>query len=412
MKVKRPNAILYFICYLIVYPFVKLCFRQKVDRTGLKIPDGPFIILSNHCTMPDFFMVMLAFYPRRLNAVTAQKFFLYKPLHKMLPFMGCIPKNMFDPDVRSIVGMKTVLKQGDGLLLFPEGRCSSSHAYTGMHKSTGKLIKNFGVPVISSYIEGATNCMPHWRKGFRCGNIRVTFKNLFSADDISSLSIDEINAAIDARLSGADSVPTTDKPFQTRRSRRLAEGLNNILYYCLKCKQEFTMETKGNMIYCTACENAAILGRDGRLTPTEGSIAHEEISLWFRDQARHEMQFLSDDMQPIIEKVKVRTPSPTPGGGVMESGFGTMLLEPKGWHYNGELLGEQVNLFFPVESIPAISYNHNKDFQIYFGGDYYMFTPEDPRRCIKYVVLAECMHWKFSSRVLMTPGKNSGFIPY
>ena len=413
INVKRPNAMIYFLAYSLVYPALKVFFRLKVERDGLEVPKGPYIVLSNHFTMLDFLLVMLSLYPHRLNAVTAQKWFLNKPLNKLLPIVGCIPKNMFDPDVRSIIGMKTVINRGDGLLLFPEGRCSSSHAYVGMHKSTGKMIKKFGVPVITCYLEGADICIPHWRKGFRSGRIRVTYKNLFSAEQTQSLCIDEINAAVDARLSGVEGalpVPA-NKPFKTFGSRKLAEGLHQVLYYCPKCSMEFTMVTEGNKIRCTSCDNEATMDRYAKLSPTQGSIAEKEISLWFRDQVRHEMKSLHEDMQPIvIERVRVMTPSPKPGDGVIDSGFGTLQIDPKGWHFSGEMFGERVSKFFPVETIPAISYEHNDNFQIYFAGDYYVFIPEDRRMCIKYVIIAEGMHYKFSPRVLMTPGINSGFI--
>jgi len=95
---------------------------------------------------------------------------------------------------------------------------------------------------------------------------------------------------------------------------------------------------------------------------------------------------------------------------MVESGSGIMRLDPRGWHFDGEISGGQVSLFFPVDSIPAMSYDHCDNYQIYYGGDYYMFVPEDPRKCIKYVILAECMYWKFASKVMMTPGKNSGYV--
>jgi len=402
------------------------------------MPEGAHIVLANHFTMVDFLFVMLSLYPHKLNAVTAQKYFLLRPLNKLLPALGCLPKNMFDPDVRSVIGMKTVLNRGDGLLMFPEGRCSSSQAYAGIHRSTGKMIKKFGVPVISCYIEGANICLPHWRSGFRFGRIRATFCNLFSEGDIKILTVDEINTAIDARLSGADGgrqgdgssvlpdgVQTgalsetckTDEPspclppvFETLFARRLAEGLHHILYFCPKCHMEFTMTTKGNTISCTACGNAATMGRDARLTPTPGSVAEKEISLWFREQVCHEMKSINEDMEPIVDKVIVRTPSTKPGGGVVESGSGTMRIDPKGWHFDGEISGEQVSKFFPVESVPAMSYNHDDNYQIYYGSELFVFVPEDPRKSIKYVILAECMHWKFSPNVLLTPGVNSGYI--
>jgi len=412
MKLKKPNAALYLLAYILVYPLLKICFKLKVYRKELKVPEGPYIILSNHFTMMDFLIVMMSFYPRRLYAVGAQKWFLYRPLHKLLPIMGVIPKNMFDPDIRSIIGIKTVINRGKGILLFPEGRCSSSNAYTGMHKATGKLIKKMGVPIISAYIEGAKVSMPHWRKWFRFGRIRVTYKNLFSEDEIKSLSIDEINAAIDARLSGAEGALPVDKPFKTVWANNLAKGLQNVLYYCPKCNQEFTMMSKGNILRCTACGNEVTVDRELKLNPSPGSIGDREISIWFRDQARYEMQAMSEDMEPIVENVKIWTPSPKPGRGMVESGFGVLRLDPKGWHFDGEISGEQTSKFFPVDTIPAISYDHCDNFQVYYGGDYFMFVPEDPRRCIKYVILAECLYWKFARNIMMTPGVNSGYIPY
>jgi len=308
--------------------------------------------------------------------------------------------------------MKAVLKRGDAILLFPEGRCSSSHAYAGMHKSTGKLIKKFDIPVSTCYIEGAAVCLPHWRKGMRSGRIRLTYKNLFTADELKFLSIDEINTAIDGRLGGLKDTLPIKKPFQTIGSKRLAEGLHMVLYYCPKCKSEFSMTSHGNTIRCNICGNMAEIGRDTNLTPSPGSIVPEKLSLWFRDQVRHEMKSLSEDMAPIIENVKVQTPSPVPGGGMTDSGFGVMKLDPEGWHFDGNLHGETVSLFFPVEAVPAMSYEHCESYQIYYGGDHYVFIPEDVRKCIKYVILAECMHWKFSSRILLTPGVNSGYTNY
>ena len=102
-------------------------------------------------------------------------------------------------------------------------------------------------------------------------------------------------------------------------------------------------------------------------------------------------------------------PSETPGGGMVVKGDGVIRLDPTGWHFDGEFSGEKVSIFFPTETIPAMSYNHNEDFQIYSNGKFYMFIPENKQKSLKYVILAECMHWKFSSITQMTPG-NAGYV--
>jgi len=408
MKVKRPNAAIYFIVFILIYPVIKLLFRLEVDRKDYDPPKGPFMIISNHSSFMDFLVVMLSLYPIRVNAVTAQKFFLYKPLHKLLPMMGCIPKNLFDPDVRSIIGIKNVLKRGDRVLLFPEGRCACDGEYAGMHKSTGKLIKKLGVPVVSASVDGAYKCMPFWRDGIRSGRVRIIIADLFSQDDLQSLSIDDINDAIDKRL-GRNDDPPPQKPFSLFGAKRLAEGLQYIIYWCPKCGQEFSTETNGCFIRCTACNNAAEIDRDMKLNPTPGSVIPETIHKWYKEQARYEAQKLNEDMEPICVRVDVRLPSGVPGGGMSTCGSGAICLDPKGWHYNGQLNGEQVSLFFPIDTVPALPIDPNDVFQIYAHGTFYMFSPQNKRECIKYSVIGECAYWKFSSSVQMTPRKDSGF---
>ena len=413
--VKKPNAVIYFLVYVFIYPIFKIFFRLKVDREDYAPPKGPFIVLSNHTSFMDFLLTMLTIYPRRLNAVAAQKFYLYKPLNKLLPLMGCIPKNLFDPDIRSIKGIIKVLGRGDRILLYPEGRCTVAGAYMGMHESTGKLIKKFGAPVLSCHIDGAYTCMPFWRKGMRFGRVRVTLANLFSAEDTREMSEAEINCRIDARLGGLDARPPK-KPLRVLRARRLAEGLQNILYYCPSCGSEFTLETAGNVIRCSVCGFAAEMGRDAKIAPMARRGARvssnefpDTAQKWYKLQCEHETRSLTQDMPPLTVNVTVRMPG-APGKGIVPCGRGALTLDPKGWRYDGELNGAPASLVFPIDTVPAMPFDPDDNFQIYANGGFYSFTPEgDAPACAKYATIGECAYWKFASPVRMTPGCESGF---
>ena len=114
-------------------------------------------------------------------------------------------------------------------------------------------------------------------------------------------------------------------------------------------------------------------------------------------------------MEPIKTPVIVRMPL-RPGRGLEECGQGELLLDSKGWRYEGTLHDAQVQLVFPIDTVPAMPFDPKDDFQIYAHGNFYMFTPKGhAQACAKYATIGECAYWKFASTIQMTPGYDSGF---
>ncbi|MCL2865347.1 MAG: 1-acyl-sn-glycerol-3-phosphate acyltransferase [Lachnospiraceae bacterium] len=407
LKVKSPNPMIYGMAYILLYPFIKLFFNLKVDRRDYKPMDGSYIILCNHTSYMDFLLIMLAMYPQRLNAVAAQMFFFYKPLHKLLAMMGCIPKNLFDPDPRTIKSIQYVLNRGGKILIFPEGRCSVDGKYMGMHEATGKLIKMFRVPVVSCYVEGAYNCYPMWRRWASYGQIKMTLRNVLTKEQCKSFPVAEINQIINDSLSGV-SLPKPTRPLKVFFGMNRAKGLESLLYYCPNCGKEFTLRTKGNYIYCKECGNTAKVNREGRLQTVGSSKIPDTIVKWHKLQINYEKSFLVRDIFPKGIQVTVRSRSKK-GSNLMSCGRGVLRLDQFGWHFKGELYGGQVNLFFPIEVVPAIPFIPNGSFHIYDKGVFLAFTPENPKSIIKYVTLGECVYWMYGERVQMVQGRYKRF---
>ena len=406
-KTKKPNGVIYFMAYVLLYPVLKLFFGLRVDKTAYEPPKGPFIAVCNHQSFMDFLLAMLPFYPRRMNAVAAQKYFYFKPLDKLLPLMGCIPKNLFDADARSVKQIMSVIRRGGRVLLFPEGRGSTDGVYAGINKATAKLIKKLGVPVVGCRIEGSYNCMPFWRKGIRRGRMSITLKNLFSAEDTKRLALDELNEGIDAAL-GGEIGGAVKKPLGVFREKRLAEGLENILYLCPACLSEFTLASRSNAVSCASCGAGARLDRFGNLHPDAGSVLPLSIHEWYKAQASYELRRLDKAMAPVRVRVILRMRAEE-GSGMAEVGSGELSLDAAGWRYKGLVRGGEAELFFPLETVPAVPFDPLDNFQIYSGGKIYVFTPiDDARASVKYSVLGECTYWKFSPSPQMTPGFDSG----
>ena len=56
-KIKKPNFILFFLCYLIVTPVFKFKYKTTYDRFGLSDLKGPALILCPHISNIDFILL-------------------------------------------------------------------------------------------------------------------------------------------------------------------------------------------------------------------------------------------------------------------------------------------------------------------------------------------------------------------
>jgi len=400
---RPPNGLLYFFAFVLAYPMAKLLFRLDDGRKDFAPPKGPFLIVANHSTMLDFLLVMLPFYPRRINAIITNRYFFSHRLKRILTTMGCIPKSQFEPDVLSIKRVISVIRRGGSILLFPEGRCSTDGAFAGIHTSTGKLVKHLGVPVISCYIEGAYSCVPHWRKSLKTGRIRVSVNELFTADDTSKLSVEEINDALCLRLSGK-SGKRPGAPTGPFREKRLAQGLEQILFWCPCCNKEYTMLSSGNRFVCTACRVIVNLDKNGNLNALHDSALPKSIHDWYMAQAEYLSARLSETMKPLSKTVTIEVTSTSSKNDAVKSGSGNLTLSPVGWAFTGEIEGANTHLAFPIDTVPAIPFEYNGDFLIYAHGNIYRFNASEGVPGTEIAMLGELAHKKFAIKPLITMG--------
>jgi hypothetical protein len=314
---------------------------------------------------------------------------------------------MFEPDALAVKNIIDLIKRGDSLLLFPEGRCTIDGTYAGIYKATGKKNKKLGVPVVNGGIQGSYIVWPYWRKRFKRGYIRLTITNLFTAEETKTLEIDEINSRIDDIFRRCDTNPAS-REFYTFNKKDIAKDLEGILFLCPCCGSEFTLETKEDVIWCTMCENAAIMDRYAALSSAQEYKMPESVQKWYRLQVAHVNKLLSEDMEPIEIPVKVEVSLPKSDGVKnepehQEYDYGILSLDKKGWYYEGDIFGKAVKEFFPIDTVPALPFDVMDNFQIYAKGRFHKFTPIDnPIACAKFSILGECAYYRFASKIQMT----------
>ena len=144
----------YAVIYAIVFPFFNLVHPNRtIGREH--IPEGGALVCSNHTALSD--PVFLAFALQRKNQI--------RPMAKAellrIPFLGWILKHIGvfgvergKSDVAAIKHAMKLLKEGEKVLLFPEGhRLHQGQAGQGEGKNGAAMLAvRCGVPILPIYV--------------------------------------------------------------------------------------------------------------------------------------------------------------------------------------------------------------------------------------------------------------------
>lgn len=110
---------LYRFLYGICYPIFRFFFRIRiVGKTD--IPDGPYIVCSNHLSAIDVVFLALRI-PRQVYYFTKAEAFSLPLIGKIVKKLGAIPVRRGEADVGAMKAAISVLKDGKTLGLFPQG---------------------------------------------------------------------------------------------------------------------------------------------------------------------------------------------------------------------------------------------------------------------------------------------------
>ena len=293
--IPKPNAFLYYTVGFFAGLYFRWILGLRVERSDIKGIKPPFIVLAGHTSYLDFFTVTIALYPRRMNYLAAYNFFRDPVLKFLLGLMGAIPKNQFTRDNQAILKTKYVISCGGIIAIFPHG-CLSNEGRPGgfASPSIAKLIKNLKIPVVAVHTNGGYLTRPRWTKRIRRGRMDTTVTRVFTSEELSTLSVDNIYRRLISAID-FDDYRWQRKHKVTFKGRHLAEGVELVLYKCPKCNAEFTLHSKGNKLFCLCCDNEAIVNSKLFFEPgNEDSIVYDGIDNWYDFQRENLLTEIHD----------------------------------------------------------------------------------------------------------------------
>jgi len=263
---------------------------KRINMDGLK---PPYLLLATHQSELDLSITIKAIEPyRRANNVCALDAIRDNGEY-MMRKLGTIGKRKFIKDFSLIRNMKyCVTKYKDIVCMYPEARYTLDGCESYLPDSIAKMCKLLGVPVVTLCMHGSFIVGPQWNKPRQKLPLAAEMEQIATAEQVKSMSVDELNAIIRDRFHRDDFQYQLDNHIENNYEKR-AEGLHNILYRCPNCGTEFEMYSGGTRLWCEHCGKSWQMSNLGQLSAEIGETEFHHIPDWFK----WERQLVRDEVR-------------------------------------------------------------------------------------------------------------------
>ena len=139
------------------------------------LPDGPFILMSNHQSSFDI-LALIAAVPRRIYWIAKKELFDIPIFGSSIRRGGYIPLDRSDgrKALKSMDSAAAIIRQGRSVVMFPEGTRSRDGQLLPFKRGGFMLAVRSGVPVIPVTINGSGKVNPSGLIKLYSGRITVT----------------------------------------------------------------------------------------------------------------------------------------------------------------------------------------------------------------------------------------------
>lgn len=389
-KVRDVNGFVMNVVYFAARVYFLLCgVRVKtVNKVGK--PEKPSIILCNHGSFIDFIYAAALLRKLKPNFIVARLYFYNTCLGWLLRTVGAFPKSMFATDLENAKNCLTVLREKNHLAMMPEARLSTTGRFEDIQESTYSFIKKSGVSVYTVKIHGDYFADPKWGKGFRRGSVvEAELDILYTAEQVKNLFLEQLKQGIEQRLSYDEFQWLRQRPDIRYRSRRMAEGLENILMTCPVCSRKHTITTKKDKVFCQHCGYLTSLNDRYGFT---GDFLFQNLAQWYDWQKTLlEKEIAENEDYVLSSPVELRLPG-NGNGLTRHGGYGVCTLNRDGLTYAGTKDGESVELHFSIQRIYRLLFGAGENFEIYDGTEILYFVPEERRSAVDWYMASMVLH--------------------
>lgn len=274
--------------YRVIHAFLSgtVCRNKDLFPRGGVLPQGGSLILANHVTRLDQFIISMYYGKSYIRFVSGEnvfknrfvRWFAEKSINIIIHMRGVSA-------VKTVLEMTKSLKQGENVMIFPSGSMTFSGQSQVLEPSIAKTAKMGARDLVLLQIHNGYFLQPRWGITTRKGKIRIT-ETVLTAEEIRGMTTEELTRQINQHLyvdAYAEQAPARIQ----YPGKKLCKGLECCLYECPKCGSTAGLKTSDTQIFCS-CGFSADYDAYGYLHDREGN------ELTIRELCSAQKQHLKD----------------------------------------------------------------------------------------------------------------------
>jgi len=322
-EVKKPNLILGKVLLNIIKKYLQKKADISVEINDTKKIKPPYLILGNHVSYWDPFLVNI-FIDEPMCYIAGAVYFRNPILRFFLNLAGSIPKKKFMTHYLPIKRLIQARENGRILGIFPEGERKWDGTTDEMnYRTTAKLIKKLNVPVVAVNIKGGYLVYPRWAKSPRKGKINLAYKLSLTEEEVLTSSIEEIENKIKKDLFH-DEFSYQKNSWNKYIGNNLAEHLEHFLFLCPNCHSINSLISQHNELYCNRCSYKVIYNQYGLLEEMQKKIYFDNLRDWNCWQKSYLEEFVNKKIESSVIETILQDDSVEMLEGSFEKAFKSM----------------------------------------------------------------------------------------
>jgi len=172
--------------------FCRLFFHLHIFGLENVPQEGALVLVSNHQSFLDPVLAGI-FVKRPLYFLARHTLFEKKVFGPLIASVNSIPVRRGEADLSTIRTVIGILKEGNGLCLFPEGTRTMDGKIAPFKPGFGLLCRRGGAAVVPVLIDGAFECWPKNQKLFSAGaHITVCYGQAIPAERVADMNDREL----------------------------------------------------------------------------------------------------------------------------------------------------------------------------------------------------------------------------